>query len=161
MSLVRRSLSLFLVALLTVSGFDLIEVRAETDALEKAKPVESVPRQEPGLNENVIDVDGIKYRIIDKTPDGRTVKLGADLGWSNPSVPKDIEAFTIPETIVHEGKTYKVIKIGRNAFMDCKKLKEIVVPEGIDELEEGAFRRASAVESVELPRSLEIGRAHV
>ena len=154
MSLVRRSLSLFLVALLTVSGFDLIEVRAETDALEKAKPVESVPRQEPGLNENVIDVDGIKYRIIDKTPDGGTVKLGADLGWSNPSVPKDIEAFTIPETIVHEGKTYKVIKIGRNAFMDCKKLKEIVVPEGIDELEEGAFRRASAVESVELPRSL-------
>ena len=42
MSLVRRSLSLFLVALLTVSGFDLIEVRAETDALEKAKPIESV-----------------------------------------------------------------------------------------------------------------------
>ena len=41
MSLVRRSLSLFLVALLTVSGFDLIEVRAETDALEKAKPVEN------------------------------------------------------------------------------------------------------------------------
>lgn len=102
----------------------------------------------------VIDVDGIKYRVLTSNGNGGTVALGADLGYKYPSVPKNITEFRIPKEISHAGKKYKVVKLGNNAFMDCDKLRNISIPDSITEIGEGAFRRNYELKTVEMTNSV-------
>lgn len=104
--------------------------------------------------DDVITVDNIKYRILTKEASGGTVVLGANLGYKNPSVPQDIEKFEIPKTIQYNGTTYKVVKIGPHAFIDCAKLKEIQIPDSIEEIGIYAFGRDYALRSVTMAPSV-------
>ena len=68
-------------------------------------------------------------------------------------------AITIASQITVEGKNYKVVKIGNdafynNAFIDNKKITEVVVSEGIIEIGRVAFSGCSGLRSVVLPESL-------
>lgn len=107
-----------------------------------------------------------------------TYGYGDDEVWldRNPNDPY-VGKVTVPATIQHEGKTYRVVSIlsavfygcehltqltlsegletiNEQAFWGCTALKSIVIPNGVTHLGSQAFRSCTALESVVLPGSL-------
>lgn len=60
----------------------------------------------------------------------------------------------IPATVVNDGITYQVTRIGNNAFQGCKELTLIDIPEGITSIGTFAFNGCTRLENVDLPNSL-------
>ena len=62
-------------------------------------------------------------------------------------------AVTVPATVVYEGVTYTVKRIGVGAFYNCASLTSVTLPVGIEQLENSAFNGCTALEAVTLPAS--------
>ena len=62
--------------------------------------------------------------------------------------------FVIPATVVHDGITYQVTRIGKSAFYSCNDLTFVEISEGITEIANDAFSACASLEAVELPNSL-------
>jgi len=60
----------------------------------------------------------------------------------------------LPSSVVHDGITYQVTRIGRNAFYNCSELTFVAVPEGVTTLCWFAFAGCSSLQYLELPNSL-------
>ena len=60
----------------------------------------------------------------------------------------------IPATVVHDGITYQVTCIGKQAFYTCSDLTLVDIPEGITEIKTEAFYYCTNLEFVDLPNSL-------
>ena len=90
------------------------------------------------------EVDGICYNVINENEVEVT---------SSDSVKYAGEVF-IPATVVNEGTTYHVTRIGNRAFYSCKELTVVDIPEGVISIGENAFAYSSKLENVELPNSL-------
>ena len=101
-------------------------------------------------------VDGVLFNKQEKTlifyPRGRKGKT-----------------YTIPEgtrgiaeaAFSHSGLTEITIpgtvrKIGLNAFVSCKKLKKMVIPEGVEELDDLVFQDCASLTEVSLPYTLSV-----
>ena len=46
----------------------------------------------------------------------------------------------IPATVENEGVQYTVVSVSRSAFYNCKKLKSVVIQEGVTTIDYGAFK---------------------
>lgn len=53
----------------------------------------------------------------------------------------------IPDSVVHNGKTYHVLSIGQNAFSDCEALSTVVIPNSVVSISSAAFY-SSSVDSI-------------
>lgn len=62
----------------------------------------------------------------------------------------EIETIEIPTN--YNGK--KIKGIGMNAFENCKNLKNIIIPEGIEEIETNAFKGCENLKNISLPNSI-------
>lgn len=116
-------------------------------------------------------VDGIAYNV---NSDGTTVTVVQDNQY-HPTYSGDI---IVPDVVSNDGKDYSVVAIGerafiqcrnltsitmpetlrlidKEAFMECSGLVTIVVPSSVEELNRGAFLGCTSLESVTLPASLE------
>ena len=60
----------------------------------------------------------------------------------------------IPASVVNDGITYQVTRIGNKAFQGCKELALIDIPEGITSIGTFAFNGCTRLENVDLPNSL-------
>ena len=89
-------------------------------------------------------VDSISYNIIGE----HEVEV-----TSNDSI-KVRGELVLPSTVVHDGVTYQVTRIGRNAFYKCSELTFVAVPEGVTTLCWFAFASCSSLQYLELPNSL-------
>ena len=89
-------------------------------------------------------VDSISYNIIGENEVEVT---------SNDSI-KVRGELVLPSTVVHDGVTYQVTRIGRNAFYKCNELTFVAVPEGVTTLCWFAFASCSSLQYLELPNSL-------
>lgn len=58
------------------------------------------------------------------------------------------DTIVIPSTVTHEGKTYKVIGIGEQAFSICHNLKSVTIPESILYIGDKAFQECYKLEEV-------------
>lgn len=66
----------------------------------------------------------------------------------------------IPATVVNEGTTYHVTRIGNRAFSGCSNMTLVSIPEGVTELGDNAFFQCFRLENIDLPNSLvSIGKA--
>ena len=66
----------------------------------------------------------------------------------------------VPASINYKGKKYAVTAIGNKAFFDCPFLKSVTLPSTIVTIEDDAFSRCSALETVEIPEGVkELGDA--
>lgn len=90
------------------------------------------------------EVDGICYNVISDN--------GVEV-TSRDSVKYAGEVF-IPATVVHNGTTYHVTRIGNSAFSSCKELTLVDIPEGVTVIGNSAFASCSLLENVDLPNSL-------
>lgn len=61
---------------------------------------------------------------------------------------------SVPSQI--EGMTVAVI--GKKAFLSHKKIKKLILPDGIREIEDWAFARCSSLESIIMPKEARLGR---
>ena len=94
---------------------------------------------EGGLNYNVIGDNEVEVAKYD------SVKYSGDV--------------VIPASVVHEGVSYNVTRIGTYAFMGCREMTSIDIPEGVTSLSSGAFNACTKLEGIDLPNSLvSIGR---
>lgn len=59
----------------------------------------------------------------------------------------------IPATIVHDGMTYHVTRIGDDAFRGCS-ITSIDIPEGVITIDDWAFNGCSRLEYIEFPNTL-------
>lgn len=60
----------------------------------------------------------------------------------------------IPETVVNDGITYHVTRIGNYAFQSCSGLTLVGIPEGVTEIGNWAFSFCGNLENVDMPNSL-------
>lgn len=60
----------------------------------------------------------------------------------------------IPSTVTYEGRTFKVVKIGDEAFRWLFSLESVTIPEGVTEIGSNAFWNANKMNNVVLPNSL-------
>lgn len=62
----------------------------------------------------------------------------------------------IPETVIKEGETYTVSKIGDDAFSGCNKLYSVNIPNSVTSIGNNAFFRCIRLNSVDIPNSVTI-----
>ena len=84
-------------------------------------------------------VNGIYYVQTEAADDFVSVSYVPEGG---PMYKGDI---VIPATVSYEGKTFPVKKIGQGAFYGCTGLTSIVLPEGLEEIENSSFYGCTAL----------------
>ena len=102
-------------------------------------------------------VNGIYYNIIDAT--NKTVEVtyrgSSYYDWND----RYTGNVLIPEKVTYNGSTYRVVSIGRNAFISCIWLESIQLPNSIEIIGDNAFGGCTGLTSIEIPNSvIEIGR---
>jgi hypothetical protein len=60
----------------------------------------------------------------------------------------------IPESVDYEGKSYPVTSIGNNAFINCRGLTSVTIPNSVTSIGSGAFFDCSGLTSVTIPNSV-------
>ena len=90
------------------------------------------------------EVDGICYNVIGDN----------EVEVTSPDSVKYAGEVFIPATVVNNGTTYHVTRIGNSAFYSCKELTLVDIPEGVTEIGNSAFISCSKLENVDLPNSL-------
>ena len=61
----------------------------------------------------------------------------------------------IPATVMNDGITYQVTRIGNSAFSSCRELTMVDIPDGVTSIDNYAFYFCTSLEVIELPNSLE------
>lgn len=76
----------------------------------------------------VTRVDNIRYTLSSENGEATVVGIGSSK-----------KAVHFPESIVREGKTYKVVSIKENAFKDDKTMEYCYIPKSVKSIEHNAF----------------------
>lgn len=64
------------------------------------------------------------------------------------------KTLTIPGSVVHNGYQYKVRNIATSAFAVCDDFEHVIIGEGIETINYGAFYRCSRLRSVSIPSTM-------
>ena len=82
----------------------------------------------------------ISYYLYKPSDDSKGVRYTGDI--------------IIPKTIVDNGKTYNVTSIGYGAFMGCKGVTSVTIPNSVTSIGKSAFSDCSGITSVAIPNSV-------
>ena len=63
---------------------------------------------------------------------------------------------TIPSEVEYNGLTYKVTKIGKNAFKDCVSITKVIIPEGVSSIDNQAFSGCQSLNAVNFPETISL-----
>ena len=89
----------------------------------------------------------VTYRVLDtKKKTAAVVAVGGKKG-------KKVTSVTIAKTVKINGVTYKVTKIGKNAFKGCKYLKKITIGSNVKKIEKGAFANCRKLASINMKKA--------
>ena len=98
----------------------------------------------PMLAEQV-EINGINYELVAKLKQVTVIKKSSG-EYSGKVV--------IPESVEHEGTTYRVTSIGNWAFRDCSGLTSVTIPNSVESIGEWAFQFCSGLTSVSIGNSV-------
>ncbi len=106
----------------------------------------NISGRESGTSAHDFVVDGIYYKITSEP--NLTVAVSAKTKdyatYRNASI-------NIPESVIHEGKTYKVTSIASSAFQDSRLVSEVNLPSTITSIESMAFRNCHNLQEIDIP----------
>ena len=131
-----------IVLLLVFSG---CSNKQDTTEEETAEKDNSVKTQVEGTYDETLDVivtDDFAYRIEDEA-----ALLSEVLTYK--------ESVVVPDILLYEGKEYPIEIIGENAFQDASAFREITLPEGLREIQAGAFYGCDNILEITIPDSVE------
>ena len=94
---------------------------------------------------NLKAIPKMKFIITDEA--AKTVELDG-------CEPEPEGVLDIPATTVIDGKEYRVTSIGNDAFRDCTKITEVIIPESVTVIARYAFNGCSALSKVTIPESV-------
>ena len=98
------------------------------------------------------EVDGIYYYSTSSTD--LTVEV-TYRGYSYDEYSDEYSGtVTIPSTVTYNSKTYRVTRIGREAFRGCSSLTSITIPEGVTSIGYSAFRGCRGLTSINIPEGV-------
>lgn len=91
--------------------------------------------------------------FIIKNEAGQSLRYEVNYDEETVTVYKDEDnepegSLVIPESVTHEGKTYRVTSIGDEAFYGCAELTEVFIPASVEEIEYSAFGECFALENI-------------
>lgn len=90
---------------------------------------------------DAVEINGIYYNLIEKA---KVVEVTVNPNNYSGKI-------VIPETIVYQDETYKVTKIGKNAFYACSELTSIDLPNTITEIDDESFQACTSLSEVIIP----------
>ena len=86
------------------------------------------------------DDNSAEYTINESSGEENTVAITSDEGVKG--------TFSIPETVEHNGTSYKVTEIGESAFENNEKLTDVSIPSSITAIGDKAFKGCSNLKSI-------------
>lgn len=98
------------------------------------------------------EVDGIYYNITSSTD--KTVEVTYRGSASDSYSDEYSYHETIPSTVTYGGITYTVTAIGEWAFLSCKKVTGVTLPNTITNINERAFYYCTNLSDITLPTSV-------
>ena len=91
-----------------------------------------------------IEIKGINYRLNEETLTAEVIEQ--ENGYEGDII--------IPETVVFQEVAYRVTSIRWKAFLGCKSLTSIVIPDSVTSIGENAFRGCSSLTSIVIGNSV-------
>ena len=67
---------------------------------------------------------------------------------------KSITITVIPDTVIYNSKSYKVVGVSENAFRGCSSLTSITIPSSVTSIGDAAFSGCSSLTSITIPESV-------
>ena len=127
------------------------KAESETNPTEKPteKPTETQPVEETEAPQkaNKTVRKNVTYRVLDaKKKTAVVVGVEGKKG-------KNVTSVTIAKTVKINGVTYKVTKIGKNAFKGCKVLKKVTIGSNVKKIEKGAFANCRKLASINMKKA--------
>ncbi len=97
---------------------------------------------------DVVEVGGLYYNLFSKgyTKGAEVVKSQSGEKYSG--------IIQIPTTINYNGENYQVNSIGVEAFLDCKDLKSVNLPNTIITIASSAFKGCTSLKTINIPNSV-------
>ncbi|MDE5750032.1 MAG: leucine-rich repeat domain-containing protein [Duncaniella sp.] len=93
-------------------------------------------------------VNDLYYKIVDGG-----VELTRARGLSETVPHYEVTYLVVPETVTYNGKSYQVVGIGADTFMGNRSVKAVVLPNGIQYIDKGAFSYTQ-IQYITLPATL-------
>jgi hypothetical protein len=98
----------------------------------------------------MVGAKSFAHDIYAQNADGRTIYYNWNYnhtelsvcyyGTSSSQFEEYYDNIVIPESVVYEGKTYRVTSIGAEAFKKCNRLTSVTIPNSVTSIEEYAFQ---------------------
>lgn len=127
------------------------------DSEDSSSPV--TPEETADVNAEESSSPDFQYRI----ESGEAVILGCAYGTESLSIPETIEGVPVTriEEKAFEGRDIESVEfpenlrvIGKYAFADCRILKNVIIKEGLQKIEDGAFSGCTGLTSIAFPETL-------
>ncbi len=96
----------------------------------------------------------IYYKILSSSGANRTCEVQYLYYASTDNVVAYEGELTIPETVTHEGTTYRVVMINEYAFYECRNLTKVTIPESITDIGPHSFQNCTALEDATFPNTV-------
>lgn len=98
------------------------------------------------------EVNGIYYNITSSTD--RTVEVTFRGNYYNSYLDEYSGAVSIPESVIYNGSTYSVTRIGNSAFSSCSGLTSVEIPNSVTGIRSSAFSSCYSLTSVVFSNSM-------
>lgn len=87
--------------------------------------------------------------------DSETCLTNVESEDNKEGISKKIKSSTIPDKVTYKNKEYTVLKIGEGAFISCKNLNNVVMPDSVKEIDKSAFAYCESLKEITFSKELQ------
>ena len=101
---------------------------------------------------DLFTVDDMTYKVLTESGTTGTVQIG---DGRNTAISRNTTgALNIPATVLWNGSTYTVTSIGVSAFVGCRSLTSVIIPNSVTSIGDMAFFHCESLRNVTIPNSV-------